>query len=299
MSAYDCIERISNTFLINENLKFCFVTNNKRPIKPNGEPARPNKTEDFVDFEDLLECKDIFDYEGIGISIQASKICAIDVDHCFSKSNDISSINETGKQILDIFKDIAYCEFSFSGTGLRILFKHSLIDKYSDDFYIKNEKNQIEYYQPSTSYRYVTITGKVIYNNSISDEISTEVLYLFLNTYMKKPVFEKTCVNVKDDETLSIDELQKRVRHLYLTNSSFQNLWFGKAPGSGKNESELDFQILSYLYENVTQNHDMLKILFESSKYFKSKDTKHINKWTYQNFRYYEYVYSQIQRRKK
>ena len=48
-----------------------------------------------------------------------------------------------------------------------------------------------------------------------------------------------------------------------MKNSTFQDLWFGVAPGSGKNESELDFQLLAMIFENITQNEEQLKALFE------------------------------------
>lgn len=298
MNALECIERISSTNLIYGNLKYCFVTSNKLPVRYDGVFAKPNKIEDFVDLEKLLDY-DLTMYTGIGISIQASEICAIDVDKCFSIPNDINSISEIGKEILEMFKDIAYCEFSFSGTGLRILFKTNIIDDYTTKYYIKNSAKGIEYYQPSSSYRYVTITGNVIYNNYIDytdTDLSTK-LYLFLEKFMKKPELIKSSVNVIDTSD-NYEKLLKKVKYKYLTDSEFQDLWFSKAPGSGKDESERDFRILVYLYENITQNKEMIKQLFESSSYFKSKDSKHINKWEYQDYRYYNYIYDQIRRRK-
>ncbi len=295
MTALECITKISNTNLIYSNLKYCFVTSNKLPVRYDGVLAKPNKIDDFVDLDILLD-NDLTTYAGVGISIQASKICAIDVDKCFLIPNDINSISEIGKDILEMFKDIAYCEFSFSGTGLRILFRMPLIENYSDKYYIKNSNKGIEYYQPSNSYRYVTVTGNVIYDNNI-DNYNINILYEFLNKYMKKQEIIKSVVN-NIDTTSSYEQLLKKVKYKYLTDCEFQELWFSKAPGSGKDESERDFHILVYLYENITQNKEMIKKLFESSSYFKSKDNKHLNKWEYQDYRYFEYMYKQIIRRK-
>ena len=191
-----------------------------------------------------------------------------------------------------MFKDIAYCEFSFSGTGLRVLFNAEIVDDYSSKYYIKNSKQNIEFYQPTQSFRYVTVTGNTISDNF--SKVSQEVLIAFLEKYMKKTEKKR---DVKSVEDKPIEVLQSRVRYLYLTNHRFQDLWFGKAPGSGKDESERDFQIMSILYENITQNKEKLKLLFEISPYFKSKDWKHMKKWEQQDFRYFEYVFSQIERR--
>ena len=38
----------------------------------------------------------------------------------------------------------------------------------------------------------------------------------------------------------------------------------------------------------------MLKKIFENSPYFKSKDQKHMRKWDYQDFRYYDYIYDHL-----
>ena len=297
MNALDTIDRITNTNLIFADLKYCMVDKNKKPYKITGEMAKPNCVDDFVSFEDLFLCTNLDSYAGIGVSIQASQICAIDVDHCFSVANDISSVNEIAKNILDKFNKIAYCEFSFSGTGLRILFQQPIIKNYMDKYYIKNKDYGIEFYQPSDSYRYVTVTGNVIANNYIQmfDENLTNITFDFLNTYMQRQKKKREAVAGKI-ENRSFEDLMKLVKIKYLTNVKFQDVWYSQAPGSGKDESERDFYLLSYLYENITQDKDLLKQLFESSPYFKSKDYKHICKWNNQNFRYYNYVYNIIKR---
>lgn len=294
MNAIDVINKLVDTDLINCDLRYCLVSSTKLPHKIDGSLAKPNSIDDFVSIDKLLQCESLSTYAGVGISIQASKICAIDVDHCFKIQNDISSIDERGKAILDMFKDIAYCEFSFSGTGLRILFKANILEDYSLYYYIKNERNQVEYYQPTKSFRYVTITGNVISNNKVNF-VDDDTIDLFLDTYMKKPEFQKREVAIVEDKP--IEELMNKVKFMYFKNKHFQDLWFAQAPGSNSNESELDYELIACLYENITQNKDKLKTIFESSPYFKSKDWKHKNKWTYQEGRYYNYIYTQIQRR--
>ena len=298
MNAIDTIDRITNTNLIFSDLKYCMVDKNKKPYKITGEMAKPNCVDDFVSFEDLFLCTNLDSYAGIGVSIQASQICAIDVDHCFSVANDISSATEIAKSILNKFDKIAYCEFSFSGTGLRILFRQPIIENYIDKYYIKNKNYGIEFYQPTDSYRYVTVTGNAIANNYIQmfDDNLTNITFDFLNTYMLRQKKKKNVPVAEKIETRSFEDLMKIVKFKYLTNIKFQDVWYSQAPGSGKDESERDFYLLSYLYENITQDKDLIKQIFESSPYFKSKDYKHICKWNNQDFRYYNYIYNIIKK---
>lgn len=296
MNALECIENISNTHLVEYDFKYCLVDKYKKPRNIEGQIIRPNVMNEFVSMTELLQCNKLEKYAGVGISIQASEICAIDIDDCFKNEFDISSIDSRGLDVLNKFRSIAYCEFSFSGHGMRILFKTKLIDNYSEKWYIKNEKVHIEYYQPSKSYRYVTVTGKCISDNSVNSEINPEVLYWFLDKYMKKSEKRLIQTNTNKKETKTLDQLLIETKRLYFKNSAFQDLWFSKAPGSGKDESERDYKIIAYLYENITQDKEKLKQIFETSPFFKSKDYKHVRKWEQQNGRYYEYVYTQIRR---
>jgi len=284
MSALDTLERIIvNPNLMEHNFRYCLVKGkDKIPYSINGSKAHPNLESDFCSLEELASFEKLEKYEGIGISIIASKVCAIDVDKCFSIPFNLSSADDRAKDIINLFKDKAYIEFSFSGKGLRILFVIENVPDYISNYYIKNDKNGIEYYQPGNTPRYVTITGQTIFDNSLSKMEDLSTIYEFLNKYMQRP---KTFIkrsknnNILQNNNLSIDELMKRVKSLYLKDIEFQNLWFGNAPGSGSNESQLDFHLLSLLFENITDDKEKLKILFEMSPYFSTKDKKHIAKW--------------------
>lgn len=293
MNSYETLINLLDTSLPLDRFKFCLVNENKLPFNLNGKCVKINNINDFISFESLIHFNKLEKYAGIGISIQGSNISAIDVDKCFSIPFDINSADDRALDIIQMFIDYAYIEFSFSGTGLRILFTQNItID--NTKFYIKNEKNKIEYYQQcSNSFRYVTITGKKIVDNNINEFIDSSVLLQFVNKYMKKEVKEKN-YQFFSDENKSFDELMKDVKKLYLKNYIFQEAWFNNAPGSNSNESERDFLLLSLLYENITQDKEKLKKIFECSPYFLSKDIKHINKWKYNNNRYYNYVYERL-----
>lgn len=293
-NALDTLLKIAeNENLINSNLKYCLVTEKKLPYKLDNTPAKINNINDFVNFEELLN-GELEKYAGIGISIQASKVCAIDVDKCFSIPFDISSGDKRAKDIINRFEKYAYIEFSFSGKGLRVIFRQN----YNFDnkkYYIKNESNSIEYYQPEKSYRYVTITGMTIINNPINSIYNFEnVIEQFLNDYMLRPIKNIVREINEVDNNISIDILRRRLRRKLLLDNRFQDVWFSKAPGSGADESERDYYLLSCLYETITQNKENLRILFEESPFFKSKDYKHMNKWTNQDHRYFNYLYDRI-----
>ena len=90
MSFIDTLNNIinaSNMSLL--QLKYCLVSKDELPYKIDSSLVKPNKEEDFVNIEELINASSNIkeDYKGVGISIQASKICAIDVDHCFNSAN--------------------------------------------------------------------------------------------------------------------------------------------------------------------------------------------------------------------
>lgn len=295
MNALDVVYNIlNNNNLSSFPFKYCLVDNNKVPHNLKGELAKPNNSSDFSYIEDLPF--DILnEYKGLGISIQSSNITAIDVDHCFKEPFNLLSCTSLGEEIMNLFKNHAYIEFSFSGTGMRIFFINDHpIENYQHIYYIKNSKLGIEFYEPYFNARYVTITGKHIFNNPIKI-LDISVINNFLNNYMVRPL--KSCKrnilkeskHVKNKEEYMLD-----IKKLYFKNSDFQNVWFSKAPGSNSNESELDYKLLSYIYDYITDDVEMVKILFMESPFYKSKDWKHINKFTKNNYNYFYYVMNKI-----
>lgn len=291
MTALDIIKAIeSNEFLSKADfLRYCFVNDKKVPFRNTGsESARPNIISDFVPLNqlDLLSASN---FAGLGISIQASGVCAIDIDHCFKRPFDLSTADGRAQDTINIFGDATYIEFSFSGTGLRILFRAAPIQNYESIYYIKNSKTQCEYYYPQGSNRYVTLTAKTIIYSNINF-IPEAMLKVFLDTYMLRPKRTVSDTNLKPI-TGDIDNL---ILHFLRTNKSFQDNWFDKAPGSGSNESERDFFLLKFIFENITNDREKAKEVFEMSPFFKSKDRKHVYKWERADNRYFNYLYNVI-----
>ena len=90
------------------------------------------------------------------------------------------------------------------------------------------------------------------------------------------------------------------VRTWLLRDYNFQKLWFDRREWligknyKGTGESEHDFALLQYIYTNITQDREMCKNIFEKSKYFKTKDAKHVQKWFYQDCRYFYFIFKQL-----
>ena len=123
MKAIDVLNNIiQNDNLLKYPFKYCLVSSMKVPFTINGTVARPNVINDFVDISKLVESKVINNFDGIGISIKGSNICAIDIDKCFTEPFNLSTGDSRAIDIINLFKDNAYIEFSFSGKGLRIFF---------------------------------------------------------------------------------------------------------------------------------------------------------------------------------
>lgn len=298
MTALDVLLNVLNKpCLTNYEFRYCLVNENKLPFTINNNVARPNHNEDFCTISELVDAAalqknlDLTQYRSLGISIQASNICAIDIDNCVRNKFDVNSINKLAYQIIKLFTGFAYIEFSFSGNGIRILFKAKEIKDYDFQYYTKNSNLHLEFYRPQGSSRYVTLTGHSIYTHDIeSNNRIDKILETFLETYMKRKVqITKQTTRIEDNR--SLEDLLKVVKLCYLKDFNFQELWFNPAPGSGSNESERDYHLVAYLYENVTKDKEKLRLIFEQSKFFKTKDYKHMSKWTKSGYRYFNYLY--------
>lgn len=303
MTALDCVERLSKTNIPFENLRYCLASHDKNPFKIDGTRASVSNYEDFVSFDEVLTCPMLEKFAGLGISIQASNIIAIDIDHCVEEKNNPNTINERARDIVNMFKDFAYIEFSFSGTGIRILTRQKEVEDYRNNYYIKNSNIGVEYYQPTfdgiVSNRYVTITGNVIYDNPIdTKEDHSDTLKSFLDKYMRKEIKANLGTSIAHlNEDMDIEKLRRLIKRHLIQNQTFQDDWFkdGIHPTTAdRDESERDFRILNYLYSHITTNENMIKQLFEESTFFQTKDGSHIRKWEYNDYRYFKFQIGKI-----
>lgn len=303
MNAIDVISKILSNSLAFADFRYCLVDAAKHPFKINGEMARPNRYEDFVPLEDLVDCPNLDEYRSLGVSVQASRVCGVDLDHCVFVPFDYSTVSQYAKDVIEMFKDWAYIEFSFSGTGIRIFYRQPNIPEYAKFYYIHNSRIQTEYYQPGDdeiSNRYLTVTGEAIYDNPVdSGENHMETIYAFLNKYMRRrPVaWETDTATTECSDPRSVEQLVKNAKLLMLSDGVFGDLWFQPAPGSGKDESERDFRLLKKICEKVTKDSEKARLVFECSDFFKSKDFKHRMKWEGKEHRYFKLMWKNLARR--
>lgn len=305
MKAKDVIENIRHNELNNANFKYClvkYINEKKIPFTVEGKWACSNKMEDFVTLDEIEKVENLDQYAGLGTSVQASKVCGVDIDHCVNEPFNKDTINNYARGIIDMFKDFAYIEFSFSGTGIRMFFRDDNVFGHGTIYFIKNESNHTEYYQPGdeqcgVSNRFLTVTGVTLYNNPIDSPVKhTEIIKEFLEKYMKRPVpiFKHDYASEEIVDERSIETLKKNLFNWMIIDSNLAELWFHPAPGSGSDESERDFHLCQTIYNKVTKDKDKIRTLFEMSDFYKSKDFKHLKKWEARDHRYYNLIYDRI-----
>ena len=153
----------------------------KVPYQINGFKGDSTNRAAFTDFDTATSY--IAGYDGIGIGV-FDDICAIDIDHCV----------ENGKLTVmaeDIINRMdSYTEYSPSGTGVRILFKASLLSYDKERYYINNRSIGLEVYVSGYTSRFVTVTGNALSGTDIENR--TDALAEVLEKYMlrpEKPVF--------------------------------------------------------------------------------------------------------------
>jgi len=153
----------------------------KVPYNPrNGRLAKTNEPETFTDFNTAMKTFAMGGYDGIGYRVSEG-IGAIDIDHCIREDG---SLNDVAASILGFFPD-AYFERSPSGTGLRGFFRLSPDFAYDKTiYYINNRKHGLEVYLPGVTNRFVTVTGDVYRQGSVTR--NDEALQATLDTFMKR-----------------------------------------------------------------------------------------------------------------
>ncbi len=202
---------------------------------------------------------------GLGLGI-FNGFSAIDIDDC--RDPKTGELNALAKDVVEFCQ--SYTEASPSGKGVRIIFKtNTMIDKATH--YINNRNIGLEIYISENTNKYVTLTGDVLFNNDISE---IDISYI-IDRYMKK-ASSGTVVPVDMDV---IDDLDIKLRNALRFNAILKDLWHNKAPGSGSNESELDLSLCNSLAFVFEGNYPAIETAFVSSPYFKSKDSKHVDKW--------------------
>jgi hypothetical protein len=133
----------------------------KVPFQPSGKPAKSN---DPATWSSLAECQAAENMTGVGYVFAADDpFCGIDLDKVFHDGE----ISPWASEVLDQF-DGTYCEFSPSGTGIKIWFRGQIPGGIGKGKKIVQGDESIECYDRG---RYFTFTGQSLDpdQNTIAD----------------------------------------------------------------------------------------------------------------------------------
>lgn len=278
-----------------EEGKFC-LHENKIPKKRRYSKlynASPNNRNDFSSYDSILRDYNSIKSDKIGVGIGIfDSLCGIDLDHCFKEG-------KPSQVAIDILKKMkSYTEKSLSGEGLHIFFKlkpEEQIEVNQMTHYIKMNEKQLqengfkdtgglELYQGTKDNRYLTLTGDKFLKIDEIREISKEELQDIIETYMKRPeknisttsqTFNQSSINYDKQDKTDEDFLNIGLEK----DDELIRLWNETPSGSGGNESETDFSLLTKLAFWTNCNEALMIQAFESSPYFSRKDDKHQTKW--------------------
>ncbi len=222
------------------------------------------------------------DGEGLGIGLFGN-LCGIDIDHAVQADGTLSP---TAQDIINYF-DGAYMEYSYSGTGVHILFFCAQQKKYQK-YYVKMGEKQLqakgitdigglELYQGRIDNRYLTLTGNIIPQSKTNNyTVSPDKLTAFLDKYFKRPTLTQSSTpvvcNDEEDQAWWNWAKTRRPERLFQLASQIPT-------GSGGTESEDDLALCQELSFWCNKNQSLVRQAFESSYYYKHKDDKHKTKW--------------------
>ena len=253
------------------NASFCVWKKEKRGGKPTkvpynpktGRMAKTNEPQTFTDFNTAMKTFAMGGYDGIGYRVSEG-IGAIDIDHCIREDG---SLNDVAASILGFFPD-AYFEKSPSGTGLRGFFQLSPDFAYDKTvYYINNRKHGLEVYLPGVTNRFVTVTGDVYRQGTVSR--NDEALQSTLDTFMKRsnkiegPAIE-ACSYLDDDAVIAHASKSEQ-------GEKFKALMDGRWDEGYDSQSDADMalvSILAFWCGNVAEQIDRI---FRSSGLMREK----------------------------
>lgn len=223
--------------------------------------------------------------EGLGIGLFGN-LCGIDIDHAVQADGTLSP---TAQDIIDYF-DGAYMEYSYSGKGVHILFFTTQQRKYQK-YYTKMGVKQLtqkgitdieglEFYQGRVDNRYLTLTGNIIPQRTKNNyTVSPQKITAFLDKYFIIPVQPKpqsttTSSNTKEDLAWA------RFGLYTLKDEKFKEAFDKPATGYGGTESEDDLALACRAAFWTNNNPEAIRIVFEASPHYKTKDSDHLKKWS-------------------
>ena len=246
----------------------------KVPYNPKtGNMAKTNDPSTFADFKTAMKTYAIGGWDGIGYRVSEG-IGAIDIDHCIREDG---SLNDVAASILGIFST-AYFEKSPSGTGLRGFFKLSPDFAYDKTvYYINNRKHGLEVYLPGTTNRFVTVTGDMFRDGTVTQD--DKALQTELDTFMKR----STRVSSKTVEPCSYLDDDGVIAHASASESGdkFKALYAGNWEEGYDSQSDADMALVSILAFWCGNVEEQIDRIFRTSGLMRDKWDRHTGDSTY------------------
>ena len=266
---------------LKRNASFCVWKMEKRSGRPTKVPYNPKtgnmaKTNDpstFADFNTAMKAYAIGGWDGIGYRVSEG-IGAIDIDHCIREDG---SLNDVAASILGIFST-AYFEKSPSGTGLRGFFKLSPDFAYDKTvYYINNRKHGLEVYLPGTTNRFVTVTGDMFRDGTVTQD--DKALQTALDTFMKR----STRVSSNTVEPCSYLDDDGVIAHASASESGdkFKALYAGNWEEGYDSQSDADMALVSILAFWCGNVEEQIDRIFRTSGLMRDKWDRHTGDSTY------------------
>ena len=164
----------------------------KVPINARGGPASSTDPKTWSSYLDALECSEIHGYSGVGfVFTEDDCFCGVDIDDCVGPGDKVDESTMSLIKALD-----SYCEYSPSGTGVKIF---GLCDKQ----YKGRNEDGLEYY---TKGRYFTFTEDPLHVEDMRD------LSSFFERQHSEP--EHELVETTTEEDYGEERLYRAERYL-------------------------------------------------------------------------------------
>ena len=261
-----------------------FIRGNRFCIHINKVPqSSSNDILSFMTYDEAKALASRTPNAGLGIGL-FGPLCGVDIDHCITNGQ----ISPEAQEIIDFFKG-AYIEKSPSGTGVHILFACADQHKYSK-YYTKLSKKHLEdkgisgmegleFYQGMVDNRYFTLTEDTISSSENNYTVTKDKIKSFLDKYFIIPTPVTTLPAAPTSSNTKEDLAWARFGLKEIKDEKFIAAYKQPATGSGGTESEDDLALAKKAAFWTNNNPEAIRIVFESSPHYKTKDAKHLKKW--------------------
>lgn len=227
----------------------------KVPVNPdNATPIDCNNERNWLAFNDAVSAITTNEaITGLGfVFTENDNFVGIDIDGCVDENGNLSSVAE---DIVNLFKEKAYIEFSPSGKGLHII---TLGKKNGTSS--KNATLGLEMYDKK---RYFTVTGDALFNTAIVEDCTAEIEIIYHKYFMKKEE-QLSMVSIIENDILELMFAGKngdRLRSLY------DGQWESYYPS----QSEADLALCNALAFYTGKDANEMDMIFRKSALFRPK----------------------------